>query len=283
MIACRSGLVADLRALGLPAGGTVLVHASLRRIGPIAGGPVTALAALRDVLGPAGTIMVPTQTAGNSITSPAFRSATAGMTPCQVAEAVARIPPFDPATSPAEGMGALAETVRRTPGALRSRHPHVSFAALGPAAAALTAVHDLECHLGERSPLGSLYAADALILLAGVDWAACTAFHLAEYRLDPPPPARPYRCYLRTDADRRIQREFLAPDLDDSDFPRIGARLDARPDVRCGPLGTGIARLLPLRLAVDVAGQWMRQHRAGRWPPRPGVAAEVSLSDGSGG
>ena len=65
----------------------------------------------------------------------------------------------------------------------RSSHPQVSFAALGPGALDCTSVHDLDCHLGDRSPLGWLYAADAAILLLGVDYSACTAFHLAEYRL----------------------------------------------------------------------------------------------------
>ncbi|MEW2385695.1 AAC(3) family N-acetyltransferase [Micromonospora sp. NPDC047707] len=283
----RAGLAADLRALGLSIGATVLVHASLRRIGPVAGGPAAVLAALCDVLGPAGTVVVPTQTAGNSNTSPAFRTATAGLTAREAAEVEARIPPFDPDRSPSEGMGAFAEHVRRQPGAVRSRHPQTSFAALGPAAAALTVVHDLECHLGERSPQAALYAADALVLLLGVDYATCTAFHLAEYRLDPPPASRPYRCYVRDEAGRRVRRDFLALDLDDSDFARIGAALDRRPEVRRGRVGAGTGRLLPVRAAVDFAGRWMSGHRTrGRLRVchcRYCGAAGVSPSDGSGG
>ncbi|MDM4719041.1 AAC(3) family N-acetyltransferase [Micromonospora sp. WMMA1363] len=280
----RDLLAADLRALGLPAGATVLVHASIRRIGPVAGGPATVLAALRDVLGD-GTVVVPTQTAGNSNTSPAFRAATAGLSTAEATGMEARIPPFDPDHSPAEGMGALAEHVRRLPGTVRSRHPQTSFAALGPAAAALTAVHDLECHLGERSPLGALYAADARVLLVGVGYAKCTAFHLAEYRLARPAAVRPYRCYVRDTEGRPVRRDFFALDLDDSDFPRIGAALDDRLWVRRGPVGTGTARLLPVRAAVDFAGGWMSRHRT-----RPGFCScrycsrvVVSPSDGSGG
>ncbi|MGN9777996.1 aminoglycoside N(3)-acetyltransferase [Micromonospora sp. H33] len=282
----RAGLAADLRALGLPIGATVLVHASLRRIGPVAGGPAALSTALREVLGAAGTVVVPTQTAGNSITSPAFRAATAGLTAREAAEMEARIPPFDPDRSPSQGMGALAEYVRRQPGAMRSRHPQTSFAALGPAAATLTTVHDLDCHLGERSPLGALYAADAHVLLLGVDYAVCTAFHLAEYRLARPAARRPYRCYIRDDAGRRVRRDFLALDLDDSDFPRIGAALDGRPEVRRGRVGAGTGRLLPMRTAVDFAGRWMSRHRT---RARLRVChcrycgpAGVSPSDGSG-
>ncbi len=89
---------------------------------------------------------------------------------------------------PSQRMGVLAEYVRCAPGAVRSDHPQTSFAALGPRARQLTDGHDLTCHLGERSPVGGLYAADGQILLLGLGYEACTALHLAEYRLPVPPP-----------------------------------------------------------------------------------------------
>jgi aminoglycoside 3-N-acetyltransferase len=36
--------------------------------------------------------------------------------------------------------------------------------------------------------MGELYAADGQILLLGLGYEACTALHLAEYRLPVPPP-----------------------------------------------------------------------------------------------
>ncbi|WP_433394451.1 aminoglycoside N(3)-acetyltransferase [Micromonospora sp. KLBMP9576] len=257
----RGTLTADLRALGLPPGGTVLVHCALSRLGRVAGGPGVLLAALRDVLGASGTVVVPAQTAGNSTTSRRFRAATAGMTAAEVAAAEAAIAPFDPRRSPAEGMGVFAEHVRRQPGATRSRHPQTSFAALGPAAARLTAVHDLDCHLGERSPLGALYAADAVVLLIGVDWSVCTAFHLAEYRLRRPPADRAYRCYVLDRAGRRVRRDFRAPDVHDADFALIGRALTDAGPVRTGRVGDADCRLVALRVAVDFARGWMDEHR----------------------
>ncbi|WP_245724722.1 aminoglycoside N(3)-acetyltransferase [Micromonospora citrea] len=257
----RDTLATDLRALGLPAGATVLVHCALSRVGRVAGGPAALLAAVRDVLGGSGTVVVPAQTAGNSITSRQFREATAGMSAAGVAEAEAAIAPFDPEHSPAEGMGIFAEHVRRQPGAARSRHPQTSFAALGPDAARLTAVHDLDCHLGERSPLGALYAVDAVVLLLGVDWSVCTAFHLAEYRLRRPPADRAYRCYVRDATGRRVRRDFRAPDLHDTDFALIGSALADTGAVRRGSVGGADCRLVGVRTAVDFARGWMDEHR----------------------
>lgn len=254
-------LTVGLRALGLSPGATVLVHCALSRVGRVAGGPAALLAALRDVLGGAGTVVVPTQTAGNSTTSRPFRVATAGLTAAEVAAAEAAIAPFDPRRSFAEGMGIFAEHVRRQPGAARSRHPQTSFAALGPDAARLTAVHDLDCHLGERSPLGALYATDAVVLLLGVDWSVCTAFHLAEYRLRRPPADRAYRCYVRDADGRRVRRDFQAPDLHDTDFPLIGGALTNAGPVRTGRVGGADCRLVGLRTAVDFARGWMDEHR----------------------
>lgn len=253
-------LAADLDALGVAAGSTVLVHCSMSAVGRVAGGPEALLGALLSILGTEGTLVVPAQTAGNSNTSPRYLAATAGLSPDEAAAFETTIPGFDPATSPVEGMGSLAERVRRQPGAVRSGHPQTSFAALGPRAAALTAVHDLDCHLGERSPLGALYAADAKILLLGVGYAVCTAFHLAEYRLPKPPELRPHRCYVRQDTGR-IQLDFLAPHLDDSDFSRLGLEVERTGFVRTGLIGAAPSRLLPMPPAVDLAVEWMIGHR----------------------
>ena len=46
----RARLVADLRALGLAAGDTVMVHASVRAVGEIAGGPDEIHLAIKQVV-----------------------------------------------------------------------------------------------------------------------------------------------------------------------------------------------------------------------------------------
>jgi aminoglycoside 3-N-acetyltransferase len=256
----RDDLVADLTALGVPAGGILLVHCSMRRIGWIDGGAATLLAALGEVTGPAGTVVVPAQTPNNSLTSPAYRAATAGMTEAERARYEDAMPGFDPDRTPSYGVGGFAEHVRSHPAALRSRHPQTSFAALGPAAAEIVRVHDLDCHLGECSPLGALYQRRATILLLGVGAAKCTALHLAEYRLDGPVPTMEYSCFVAENGRRNLAR-FAARRLDDSDFGAAGADLLGHSWVATGRVGDAEAHLLPLVPAVDRAREWFAGHR----------------------
>ncbi|EKX67405.1 AAC(3) family N-acetyltransferase [Streptomyces ipomoeae] len=244
----------EIGRLGIRGGGVLMVHASL-------GGTGLAPGAVRDVLldalGPGGTLVVPAFTPENSDTSPAYHRRTEGMSEREKAEFRASMPPFEPDTSPCPTMGALAECVRTTPGAVRSLHPQTSFAGLGPRAAELLADHDPYCHLGERSPLASLYAADAQILLLRVGFEVCTAFHLAEYRMPGPPPIRTYRCVVKATGNW-IEYEDL--DLHDGDFGEIGARLP-RDLVTEGEVAGKAAVLLGMRDAVDTACELMSGYR----------------------
>ncbi|WP_203996662.1 aminoglycoside N(3)-acetyltransferase [Virgisporangium aurantiacum] len=250
-----------LRAAGVRLGRDLLVHCAMRRIGRVDGGPATLLAALTAVVGTDATIVVPAQTTENSVSSAAYRRTTAGMTPAEREAYEERMPGFDVDTTPSQHMGLFAEHVRTRPDAVRSAHPQTSFAAVGARAADLMRRHDLDCHLGEQSPLGGLYAGDADILLLGVGYAGCTALHLAEYRLPPPRPSRSYRCFVSVDG-RRVRRDFEDLDLDPTDFDRLGADLDREAFVRHGRVGAAPTRVLPVRASVDFAVGWLTKKRA---------------------
>jgi aminoglycoside 3-N-acetyltransferase len=258
----RERLAADLRSLGLRRGQDLLIHCSLQRIGPVAGGAATLLDALLDAAGPDATLVIPAQTTLNSFTSRAFLDAVADFDEDERARFVAAMPGFDPARTPSQGMGAFAEYLRTRPAAVRSRHPQASFAAIGPRARACTSVHDLDCHLGDRSPLGWLYAADAAVVLLGAPFTACTAFHLAEYRLPGVPPVQEYRCFIAAEG-RRVERKFTALALDDSDFAGLGAALETAPSsgLRQRRVGSALGQLVSLRTAVDFAVSWLTVHR----------------------
>jgi aminoglycoside 3-N-acetyltransferase len=255
-------LCRDLARLGLLPGVSILVHASLRRIQPDRGGPATVVSALLDVLGSNGTLVVPAQTTWNSTSSSHYRAATASLAPQEISAYRADLAAFDPLTTPSAGMGAFAEHVRTMPGALRSAHPQSSFSAVGALAHDLTTPHDLDCHLGERSPLGALYRRDGQVLHLGTGYHQSTAFHLAEYRYAPPVTRR-YEARIRT-AEPPAGRWIAFDDihLDDRDFAALGADFEAGSGaVRRGRVGSAEAILYPVRAAVDHAVEWMRRER----------------------
>jgi aminoglycoside 3-N-acetyltransferase len=261
----RQSAIEDLIKLGLRQGQTALIHASMRAIGSMEGGASAVVDALRIVLGQEGTLVVPTGTPNNSDSSRAYLSNVAGMTTDQRRRYRKAMPAFDPKTTPSAGMGILAEIVRTTSGAIRSIHPQTSFAALGPRANEITGHHDPRCHLGEQSPLRRLYDLDAWILLLGVGYQCCSAFHLAEYRYAPRMPRRTYRCVvLRNNQPQWWQ--YSDAQLDDSDFYELGSDLDRTKIPLRGTVGRADCRLLPIRPTVDYAVGWLRHHRLGLAP-----------------
>jgi aminoglycoside 3-N-acetyltransferase len=182
----------------------------------------------------------------------------------QRAEYIAAMPGFDVRTTPSTGMGTFAEHVRTSASTMRSLHPLTSFAATGPRAGECVSCHVPDCLLGEGSPLGWLYRAGAAVLLLGVGYDVCTAFHLAEYRL----PRRVFRCYewFVADGGERRTLEFTDIVLDDSDFGSLGEKMDSETFVRRGTVGEAECRLVGMRAAVDSALAWpaFREHRGVR-------------------
>ncbi|WP_411106313.1 aminoglycoside N(3)-acetyltransferase [Streptomyces sp. cmx-4-9] len=257
-----------LRLLGVRPGMRLLVHAALAGTGLRA---QTLRQALTGVLGPRGTLVVPAFTPENSRTSSAHLARIAGLSAAEVRAFRERMPAFDPARTPSQGMGAFAEAVRTAPGAARSAHPQTSFAALGQDAERLCSGHRTESHLGEETPLGKLCWEGGQVLMINVGFSVCTAFHLAEYRI-PKPPLRMYECVVKVNhpgdhpgdrCGRRQGGEWTAYEdvaLDDSDFAEIGRTFpDER--MRRGRVGGAAAMLFPIPDAVDHALEWMTENR----------------------
>jgi aminoglycoside 3-N-acetyltransferase len=251
----RASLAADLRALGLRAGGTVVVHASLRAIGWMAGGAPVLIQALQDAVTSRGTLVMPAQSA--QLSDPAGWQAP----PAPRAwhdEIRASLPEFDPRTTPTRNMGVTAELFRTWPGARRSNHPTLSFAALGPEAARITGHQALDDPFGEDSPLARLHALGADILLIGVGLERCTALHLAERRAWPDAARVPEAAPVLVEGARRWV-EYLAPPLRAERFPALLPHLAQAGLVRQGPVGSAAGMLIPLRDAVDEAvAAWRR-------------------------
>jgi aminoglycoside 3-N-acetyltransferase len=259
-ILSRETLAAALGESGLSPGQIVLVHASLRRIGAMTDGAATLVAALREVVGDEGTIVVPTFTSWNSDTSRTYHAHTSRMGRIRAVLYRWAIPAFDVDKSSSIECGQLSEYLRRLPGAVRSAHPQTSFAALGRDAQWLMSDHALESHLGERSPLAKLFDAKAQVLLLGVGFDKCTAFHLAEYRYQSEPPSARYGCAMKVDG-RSTWCRYTDVVLDDSDFHECGQDMERTVYIENGLVGNAVSRCFPLVEAVEYAKDWIREHR----------------------
>jgi aminoglycoside 3-N-acetyltransferase len=213
----------ELRALGLDAGVTVMVHSSLGKVGWTEGGPVTVIRALFDVIASAGTLAMPAETP--LISDPGNSNDV-----------------FDPLTTPTT-MGAIAEAFRTFPGTMRSNHPLASTCANGPLAKEITAEHSLEFCEGKGTPFEKLYTLDAYTLLLGVGFNRCTSLHYAESLV----PAR-----------RTMINRF--PMIHNSvHFPVVGQQFVDTGAVRIGRVGNAQAMFFSTRRLVDFAEAYFRR------------------------
>lgn len=147
----KERIVTDLTGLGVRSGDHVGVGISFKSIGNVSGGPTTFIEALLEVVGGAGTIMVPTY-------SQFFR-----LSELKSGEGQSFV--FDHRSTPGY-TGVVAETIRKHENATRSRHPTNSVAALGRLAHFLTEGHDERARA--YMPYSRLAEADGKVLCVGI-------------------------------------------------------------------------------------------------------------------
>ncbi len=183
MIVTESEIVHGLRALGLNSSSAVIVHASLRSFGELSGGASTLCQALfatsATFLLPAGSWDMTGVPAPPGLLRP-HNAAPMVSTWQAFDEALSRAVPFADDLPIDKELGIIPETMRRAFPHVRSRHPLMSYLALGAHAQQLVEAQRLDWPLG---PLEAVADRDGDVLLLGVSHTSNTAIHLAEQRL----------------------------------------------------------------------------------------------------
>jgi aminoglycoside N3'-acetyltransferase len=219
----REGLLADLRRLGVREGMVLTVHSSLRALGFVIGGAVAVLEALLEAVGENGTLVMPTFNRPTELFVPEFTPATTGL---------------------------LAEFLRYRSGAVRSVHPALSVAALGPEAGYIVEGHRKATATGEDSPLHRASKKGGYVLLLGVGQDRNSTVHVGESLARSPYRHLPYNPELHRPLRSRLPDGSVAVFEPDelggcsNNFGVLDERLRDAGRLREGRVGLAPARLM---------------------------------------
>ncbi len=251
-------LMDEFRALGIAEGDTIFVHSAYSSLGKapggVDGGPQTVIDAILGVIGPDGTLIMPT-----------FNY--------DFLKGV----PWDIRNTPSQ-MGVLTELVRKDERAKRMFHPVYSMAAIGKHAGELAAHRSSDC-FGETSIFSKFREWDAKILILGLPYSKSITFL--------------HHCEQLAGVDYRYLKEFKGNAIDTQgkpseqvitmfvrdvergvvlDFEPIGALLDGQV-VTKRTIGLGECRLMKCNDVFRVAVKAMQEH------PGPGLTYIIESAD----
>jgi len=181
-----------LRGRGIRQGDIVFVQCSFNDLHTLQATPLELLKVLQDLVGPAGTLLMPAYTNGESSMARPFR------------------PESDPTYT-----GILSEVFRRAEGVIRSLHPRHSICGSGPEAAGILAGHE-SCPRadGPDSPFDKLRRLpNAKILTLGLPPGHFSFLHWVE---DFEPEKLPFRLYREAPVTSAVRmpdgRTLAVPD-----------------------------------------------------------------------
>jgi aminoglycoside 3-N-acetyltransferase len=266
MLVTRSGLVRDLKDLGLRSGGVVMVHCRLSALGHVVGGAETVVRAVLDALGPGGTLVAYTgwQDAPPDDLDVLNKEARRAYLDEQ--------PAYDPRVAPARrDHGRVPETLRTWPGALHSGHPEAGVAAVGPLAWEITASHPDDDAYGAGTPYARLVDLGGQVAMLGAPLDTVTLVHHAEAVAKVQDKRRVLYRYPVFEGDQRVWRMFS--DIDTSEGALPYEHLIAEDYIayfarsalaagygRSGQLGEATAHLFEARPLVEHAVSWIERN-----------------------
>ena len=207
----QTDIEAGLRELGLSDGDVVLVHSSLSSVGHVEGGAETVVEALLRVLGPSGTLVVPT-----------FGS-----------------------------FGAITDAVRDLPSAVHSIHPKASVAAVGAQAKAICRDHwKAETAHGADTPYVRIADLGGYVCLLGVDQDRNTTLHAVEEFLRLPY-LKPTDRFTFETPEGEVTMSWPHFPGPHRDFIGLDADLRRRGIVKVCRIGDAAVRLMSSRETID--------------------------------
>ena len=266
MLVTRSGLVRDLKDLGLRSGGVVMVHCRLSALGHVVGGAETVVRAVLDALGPGGTLVAYTgwQDAPPDDLEVLNKEARRAYLDEQ--------PAYDPRVAPARrDHGRVPEALRTWPGALHSGHPEAGVAAVGPLAWEITASHPDDDAYGAGTPYARLVDLGGQVAMLGAPLDTVTLVHHAEAVAKVQDKRRVLYRYPVFEGDQRVWRMFSDIDTSEGALPYehliaedyiayIARSALAAGYGRSGQLGEATAHLFEARPLVEHAVSWMERN-----------------------
>jgi len=238
----RNEVVKSFGRLGLKRGDVVLVHSAMRTVGRVAGGASSIIDALLELVGPTGTLVVPSYTFAHE------------------AEAD---PIIDPRNDPAE-MGIITETARLRPDALRSTAFRHSFAAIGRRAAVITGGDPALSVFDFRSAFGVMLGLNTQVILLGVTYTSSTSHHFAELVCDVPYRQTIPKVVRVRQSDGNVVPQPMTDYQPKSsggsyygtrapDFNRLGKMLEVQGKVAMTFVGNAGVRRFAMRDLIDLA------------------------------
>lgn len=219
----RETVVAQLRALGVAEGCVLLVHTMFSQTGPIEGGPNALIDALLEVVGPNGTLVMPSWTEDDD---EVFHAESYEVD---------------------DHLGVVADEFWQRPGVVRGTHPF-AVAAHGPLADQIAGAPFVLPPHAPDSGIARVFDNDGSVLLLGVDHDGDTTIHLGELMANVPYGVPHHITVLENGEPQRI--DYAENDHCCQRFILVGEWLRGRGLQREGIVGYGRAQLARSRAIV---------------------------------
>ena len=232
----------DFMDLGIKAGDHIALGISFGSVGMVSGGPKSFVDALVDLVGPGGTIMIPTFTNSYRLSLAKYH----------------KVPVFSKKET-VSYTGIIAEHIRNDLRAIRSGHPTNSFAAIGGNADYLLRDHDH--HSSSYSPYSKLADINGKVLIIGLNYNFVGIRHEAQSKAGLLNCIPPYKGALFFDEGDSIGT-FIRRDPGGCTkrLPYMIDNLREAGIVTEGSVGKAKAILIPARESLDIMTNLLKRN-----------------------